>query len=144
MQRSNPTEESITRAIVTHLDAHTQDITLTQRMRLDEARARALAHAQAPARRPWLGMRASALLGASAAVLLAIGVHFWGMAEREREQEALLSMWETPTQNEASDALAPMDADVLADEDEAQVVDDLEFYAWLAEQQRVSGAPSGS
>ena len=146
MQGQNPSEASIQAAIAAQLDADAQAISLAQRMRLDEARARALVHASAPVRRNvWFGISPSALLGASAAVLLALGVHFWGNAERAREQEVLLSMWEAPAQVDTTEQLSPLEVAILADDEQAQVLDNLEFYAWLAEQERVAaGAPSGS
>lgn len=144
MQKPIATEDALKATISAHLDAQAQDISLSQRMRLDEARAAALSHARAPIRaKAWFGLRASAVLGASAAVLFAVGVQIWGSVERQADQEALLSMWEVAAPLESSDTLSPMDAAILADDDDAQVLDNLEFYAWLAEQQR-SSAQSGS
>lgn len=137
MQKPMSTDAQIQATISAHLDLHAQEITLAQRMRLDDARAAALSYASTKRRAtPWFSFRASAVLGACTAVIVALGVQFWSKLEREADQEALLSMWEVAAPMESSETLSPLDAAILADDEDAQVLDNLEFYAWLADQQR--------
>ncbi len=102
------------------LDQSTENLDAATLSRLNRARQQALARRRA--RHPlWLGLGA---VGAAAALVLGLGL--------ARHAGGPLSA--LPAQNPAS-AAADVAADgLLADEDNAELVEDLDFYAWLATQ----------
>ena len=100
-------------ASVEYLDAPT-------RARLTRARARALERARTPtAAAGLLGARGWAAAGAAAAVTAAV---------------ALLVWQGTPSRPGGVDVAALDDLEILLGEDELEMLEELEFYAWLEEQ----------
>ena len=95
------------------------------RSKLTQARYRALAELQAPSRAAWRWSWAPA--GAIAAVALATWMLWSGQ----------------PPVEETFDVAAATDLEILLSEEELDMLQELEFYAWLEDQAELSG-PNGA
>lgn len=104
------------------LDESARDLDAAALSRLNRARQAALAQ-RAPRRRvAWLFLPAG--FAGACALLLAVGV--W---HARRPQTALLPA--QPTSAVAGNALDSADLDMIASGDDMEMMQDLDFYAWL-------------
>jgi hypothetical protein len=124
------------------LDREMSDLSVTDQMRLNEARAAAIAVTRKP-RLHWQRFSLITLAG-SAAIFALVWIMVPKETQLDRDDAQVMAMFEdafssqdiTSANNVASDA-------INSDTEEAAVADDLAFYSWLAEQSAL-GASKGS
>lgn len=103
-------DERLIEALRRRLDASVRELGPVQARRLAQARARALAAAEAPGRRRWA---AGGLVTAAAALMLAVGL-WWYSAPPAPQPPAVF--------------------EALAVAEHAELYEHLDFYLWLARQ----------
>jgi hypothetical protein len=147
MQNKNsvpPEQESEWLAqIRAQLDREALDLSVADQMRLNEARAAAIAATRKPHAPFWQRFGLITLAG-SVAMLALVWVMLPRNAQLDRDDAQVMAMFEAafPAQEMASATSVASDV-MNSDIEETAVADDLAFYSWLAEQSQ-RGASKGS
>ncbi len=118
--------DDFTRAVTRRLDASVDGLDAATRSRLAQARHAALASRRRPVR-TWLWGGLAATMAGGFAIAFALGLHL---------------RVAPPTPAPSSELAATLDDD-FAEDVRADLYTDLDFYAWLSDQDAVASNPAG-